>query len=144
MRDRARIALIFVGIVAFAQPVSAQTTCGEAQQQLQNYIAQVNEKANVEYFQAIPARCGTNFQCGNWWIGQLNAWYANEGARVNYWYTQLSVLCTTNPIRPRPIPRGNPAEGIDDDAVEDLEVDDEDKTVVLRIPDNPRGFRRRN
>lgn len=124
----------------------AQNTCGSATMQLQGYIAQVNQLAQNEYSSGIPSRCGYNQQCSYWWLGQLNQWYAMQSNQVNAWYMQIARTCSSSQSTQR-IDRGQVDNGgiteIDEDAVEELDVDDEDKTVVLRIPDSPAGFRPR-
>ncbi|WAC24918.1 hypothetical protein [Blastomonas sp. SL216] len=129
---------------AINAPASAQsTTCGSALYQLQAYAGQVNQVANAELYQGIPMRCGYNAYCGNSQLLQLNQWYANQSYLINGWYQQLVSMCASTDDRNRK--RRNPADsdienGIDEESIEELEVDDEDRTVVLRIPSTPRGF----
>jgi hypothetical protein len=111
-------------------------------------VNQVNVFANSEFYQGIPYRCGANPACMQWWLGQLNAWYAQQARLVNGWYGQLNRECTAlesrnsrKQVRVRRPTSDDPGE-LDDEPIEDLEVDDEDRTVRIRIPDTPRGFRR--
>jgi len=124
-------------------------TCGDAVSQLQNYVGQVNAFANNEYYRGIPFRCGGNPLCMQTWLGYLNQWYAQQSAVVNGWYSTLVRQCTAPTTPPRKksvrLQRSSETEvgGLDEDAVEDLKVDDEDKTVRIKIPDSPNGFRGR-
>lgn len=120
---------------------NAQTTCGDGVSQLQAYISQVNQIAYYEYSQGIGMRCMGNMQCGYYLLAQLNQWYNYQASLANTWYMQLARQCSSQ--SPTRLNRGSVDSGIDEEAVEEMEVDDEDKTVVLRIPDNPRGFRPR-
>jgi hypothetical protein len=124
---------------AFAQ----SSTCNGAIGQLQSYVTQVNSFANAEYYQNIPMRCGPDPSCAQWWLGQLNGWYMQQTALVNNWYAQISQQCTQQSA-PSPIPTTGPTDGgpgeIDESAIEDLEVDDEDRTVRIRIPATPKGY----
>jgi hypothetical protein len=142
----------FVLTLGLASTVYAQipsTTCGTAVSQLQSYVAQVNQFANAEYYRGIPLRCGGNPLCMQTWLGYLNQWYAQQSASVNGWYATLVRQCTAPTRAPRkksvPLQRSSETQvgGLDEDAVEDLEVDDEDKTVRIRIPETPNGFRSR-
>ena len=128
-------------LLSSAGAAQAQTTCGDGTAQLQAYIVQVNQIANYEYYQGVGQRCVANYQCSSYLLMQLQQWYAYQTNLVNGWYMQLARQCTTQ--RPAPIRTGDVEDPIDETAVEELEVDDEDKTVVLRIPDNPRGFQPR-
>jgi hypothetical protein len=93
-------------------------------------------------------RCGWDQWCRNYWYGQLNAWYGQQSVMVNGWYRQLVDECTAEDNRPskRRVDvkksRGNDPGGLDEDAVEDLEVDEVDKTVRIKIPTDARGYRR--
>lgn len=136
-----RRALFALTAGSLATAANAQSTCGDALFKLQNYVQQVNYAANYEYNQGIAMRCGGNWQCGNILLGQLQQWYMFQANSVNNWYMQLARQCSSE--RPSPIDRGDVDEGISEKDIEQLEVDDEDKTVALRIPDNPRGFRPR-
>lgn len=132
--------------LAFSTPTQAQVTCGLAQQQLQQYVAQVNYVANLEYHQGIPQRCYGNQYCMNTLLQQLNMWYQNQAAQVNQWYYQISVECSgERPSRDGLPGRGARAGGneIDESAIDDLEVDDQDADVAIVIPDSPNGFRPR-
>lgn len=121
-----------------AGSANAQATCGWAVAQLQNYVYKVNQVANYEFNQGIAIRCNWNQQCGYFLLGQLNQWYLYQAGLVNNWYNQLARQCSSE--RAPPLDRGSPQEGINENQIEELEVDDEDRTVALRIPDNPRGF----
>lgn len=142
---------IGVGVIVLAigfttMAANAQTsTCGSAVSQLQNYVAQVNAFASSEYNQGIPMRCGGNPNCMQWWLGQLNGWYMQQTNLVNGWYGQLTQQCTHQSgapgrIRNRRPSNDDPGE-IDESSIEDIRVDDEDKTVRIRIPSSPKGFR---
>jgi hypothetical protein len=140
------LAAIVISTTQIAPTAWAQSnTCGAAVSQLQQYVAQVNAFANGEYYQGIPMRCGGNPNCMGWWLQQLNAWYMQQSGMVNTWYAQLSRQCTRNRpsggVRVNRTTRDDPG-GLDEDAVEELEVDDEDKSVAIRIPSTPRGYRR--
>ncbi|WP_260582633.1 hypothetical protein [Sphingopyxis sp. PET50] len=133
-------ALLAISNAAAAQ----QATCGTALYQLQAYAAQVNQVAQFEYYQGIPYRCGYNAYCGNAQLYQLQQWYGFQASQVNGWYQQLVSQCASQaPVGQRRRKPGSDdlEQGIDEQSLEELEVDDEDKTVVLRIPDNPKGFR---
>lgn len=136
-----KIAFIVV-MLCVSHSVQAQPTmsCGIAQQQLQGYVGQVNYVANYEYTQGIPMRCGFNVQCQTWWFTQLNMWYSQQAQQVNNWYQQIAIQCTEDQ-NPKSITKiTSKSSSINDDAIEDLEIDDEDKTVRIKIPSNPKGF----
>ena len=139
-----RPVLLFATALALGVPTTAnaQSTCGDALAQLQSYAGQVNQITYYEYNQGIAMRCYGNPMCANYMLLQLQQWYAYQANSVNNWYMQLARQCA-EPSARQPLPRGDVEEGIDEDAIEELEVDDEDRTVVLRIPDNPRGFQPR-
>ncbi|MES2325489.1 MAG: hypothetical protein V4633_24835 [Pseudomonadota bacterium] len=140
--------IITAGIVFGAASVnaSAQSTCGAAVAQLQQYVASVNHFANKEYYQDIPGRCGGNPMCMQSWLQQLNGWYMSQSAMVNGWYGQILANCSSK-RQGRPIGGnggGNDAPPeLDEDDVADIDVDDEDKTVRIRIPDTAMGYRQR-
>jgi hypothetical protein len=77
---------------------------------------------------------------------QLNQWYAQQSQQVNMWYAQLNQQCARgrgpSQIPGRPPTQNDPGE-INEDAIQDLQIDDEDKTVRIRIPSNPQGYRQR-
>lgn len=130
---------------SFSLPAQGQSnTCGIAVSRLQNYIQQVNAFASAEYYQNIPARCGLNGNCAQWWLQNLNAWYQQQGALVNEWYGDITRQCTKRTtvkrVRSKRQTDDEPGE-IDEGAVEDLKVDDEDKTVRIRIPSTPKGYK---
>ena len=132
--------------LASESSAQSQMTCGNAQYQLQQYAAQVNQVANLEYYQGIGQRCYGNQYCMNTLLGQLNAWYQQQASLVNQWYYKISVDCSgQRPDRDSLPGRGAKAGSaeIDEDAIDELEVDREDDTVAIVIPDNPRGFKPR-
>jgi hypothetical protein len=122
----------------------AQQTCGEAVSQLQSYVASVNQFANGEYFQGIPMRCGGNPNCQQWWLQQLNGWYLNQSGMVNQWYMQIQANCSSQPTK-RKISKidNDGAPGLDEDDVASIDVDDEDRTVRIKIPTDAVGYRKR-
>lgn len=146
---RKRTAVLACSILSMAvTPAASQSqTCGTAVAQLQQYVAQVNSLASSEYYQGIPIRCGGNQQCMYMWLQQLNGWYMNQSNLVNGWYQQISSACTSGASRPSSsrVSRRqtrDAAPELDEDEVASLDVDDEDKTVRIRIPSNPSGYRR--
>jgi hypothetical protein len=146
---RAGAALVVLAVLVTAGPATAQNlTCGSAVSRLQEYVAGVNSFANTEYYQAIPARCGGNQQCMYWWLQQLNGWYMQQSNMVNGWYQQIQTGCSSDSStrsRPKRITKKqsrDAAPELDEDDVASLDVDDEDKTVRIRIPSNPSGYKR--
>ena len=141
----------YLTLVMFAvlssRAMGQSPTCGAALSQLQNYVTQVNAFANVEYFRNIPARCGPNAYCQQTWLNRLNVWYQQQTALVNGWYQQIGLQCSPGsgpqpPTRVRSAPPSGEEPGrIDESSITDLQVDDEDKTVRIQIPDNPHGYR---
>lgn len=137
-----------LGMTFAATSVEAQqpVSCGMAQQQLQGYVSQVNQVANWEYVQGIPMRCGYNGQCTQWWLYQLNMWYAQQSQLVNGWYQQIATQCAGQ-SNPGEIAQTDDdldgGEPINESAIEDMDIDDEDKSVRIRIPSNPKGFKPR-
>lgn len=139
---------MFVALCSVAILSKAEVTCGQAVAQLQQYVANVNQFANTEYYQGIPMRCGGNQMCMQMWLQQLNGWYVNQSSMVNNWYGQIVSNCASTESAPaskkiseRKAGRNAPPELSEDD-VASLDVDDEDKTVRIRIPSNPMGYRR--
>ncbi|HEX6996441.1 MAG TPA: hypothetical protein VF339_20085 [Gammaproteobacteria bacterium] len=135
---------VLVLSLLFATHASAQSTCGQAVWQLQQYAINVNGIASAEYYQGIPARCAGNPICMQAWLGQLNAWYVQQTALVNNWYAQLVLQCTQQGPGNRRLgrrPGGDRPGEIDITPIEDLEIDDEDRAVRIRIPSTPNGFR---
>jgi hypothetical protein len=137
--------VLVVGCVAtFSFPAHAQSTCGEAQSQLQNYVNQVNYTANLEWNQGIFSRCGGQPYCTNTLIYQLHAWYAQQGALVNQWYRQLALQCANRNPSGADLPskrrRYDPDAEINEESVAELEIEDEDKDVAIVIPETPDGF----
>lgn len=135
--------LIFAGLTALlSKPAPAQQmACGQAVSQLQSYAQQVNAAASQQY-EYIRMQCGWNQQCQMMYLGQLNQWYQQQSQMVNNWYMQISSQC--NRRQPPPLRnkqrRDEPPE-LDEDSIGQLDVDDEDKTVRIRIPSTPKGFR---
>jgi hypothetical protein len=132
-------------VALLSQNALGQTnTCGIAVAQLQNYIMRVNDMAVAEYYQNIPIRCGGNPYCMQGSLGELSHWYLQQAALVEEWYSQIIRECTqqstTRQIPSRRPPRDEPGK-LDEDTIKDLRVDDEDRTVRIRIPSTPRGFR---
>lgn len=134
------------GLTLFLLPTPAlaqQVTCGMAQYQLQQYVFQVNNFASIEANQNIPGRCGVNWACANWWYQQLNMWYAQQAYMVNNYYRQIAQECTNNPNQ-NYFPTHGPVDArnnqIPDDATDDLDIDDVDKTLAIRIPNSPPAF----
>jgi hypothetical protein len=119
-----------------------EVACGLAVSQLQEYIRQVNTIAQFEYYQGIPARCGYNAYCGQALTQQLTAWYGQQSSLVNQWYATIARQCSVqSDTRPRPRKRQTEVTSKLEDA-DDLEVDDEERTVRIRIPSKPSGFSR--
>jgi hypothetical protein len=133
-------------LLSFGSAANAQNmSCGNALFQLQQYVARVNQVASWEFYQGIPQRCGFNGFCAQGLMQQLNYWYAQETSRVNQWYYQIAQTCSQG-AAPVDLSLGGDQDEppqIDEDEIEDLEVDDEDRTVRIRIPSTPSGFRPR-
>lgn len=141
-----RHALAMTLVAVGPAPMMAQTemACGAAIQQLQAYVNQVNSIAQMEYNRGIPQRCGYNGYCAQAMLQQLGAWYSQQSMLVNQWYGTISRQCSS-PTQSSSVRRKrqtDPAEEIED--VDDLEVDNHDKTVRIRIPSNPSGYRTRS
>jgi hypothetical protein len=123
---------------ALVTPASAQmNTCGMALQQLQMYVAQVNQAAQFEYQQGIPMRCRGNPMCGQAMLQQLNFWYSQQTVMVQNYYMQIASQCSSN--SPTSMPRESDNRVSEHD-VKTLDVDDKDRTVRIRIPSTPQGF----
>jgi hypothetical protein len=136
---------ILLGIVLYCGltvSASAQmNTCGMALQQLQMYVGRVNQTAQYEYYQGIPMRCRGNPMCGQAMLQQLNFWYAQQSNMVNNYYMQISAQCSSGPPTPlerRPDDTGSPR--ISERDVKTVQIDDEDRTVRIKIPSTPQGF----
>jgi hypothetical protein len=152
MQTRLRLVIsvlaLALGLTANTLAQTPATTCGEAVGQLQGYVQRVNAFANNEYYYGIPGRCGGNPGCMQWWLVQLNSWYAQQSNLVNGWYSQIVTQCMAPTQRPtrKSVPLTKSSEevagGLDEDAVQDLQVDDEDKTVRIKIPKTPNGFKK--
>jgi len=133
---------LVVALLAIVPVAHAQQTCGDAVSRLQNYVASVNQFANAEYFQGIPMRCGGNPQCQQMWLQQLNGWYMSQSNMVNQWYMQIQMNCTsTGSTTKISKTKNNGAPELDEDEVASLEVDDEDRTVKIKIPKDAVGYR---
>jgi hypothetical protein len=143
---RMAAALCALGGCLLAPPAFAQmNTCGNALLQLQQYVAMVNQTAHFEFSRGIAMRCGGNPYCGRALLQQLNFWYAQQANLVNNYYMQISQQCSSrvpSPLPPRP-GGGGISRTIDEEDVTDLRVDDEDRTVRIRIPSTPQGFQPR-
>lgn len=157
-RNLLTLFVLFVGIhTALCQTID----CGTAVQQLQNYIAQVNNIYQQEYWQVIPnQRCpavnqfGQPFHpqlvqnCRNQWLMSLNQWYNQQAYFVNNTNSQIVQSCVT---REREI--SQPARRVGQTTKEAPEMDsdleeltagiDEEKTVRIKIPTTAAGFRNR-
>ncbi|MBX3332170.1 MAG: hypothetical protein KF722_17330 [Nitrospira sp.] len=113
-------------------------------QQLQAYAQQVNYVANLEYYQGIPMKCGMNTMCQYQLLSQLNQWYMQQASMVNNWYQQITMTCASGSAGDM----GNEEAGTDhpgkinESSIEDLTIDDEDKTVKIKIPKTPKGFKK--
>jgi hypothetical protein len=133
------------GLLACVTPAHAQdaTTCRYAVAQLEEYAIQVNVVAATEYA-SIASYCGWNQSCAQAFLYELSAWYQEQDALVNHWYQQILQQCARGRSRAR-IPSVDPSRDrpgrLDTRVVEELRVDDEDRTVRIKIPSNPRGFR---
>ena len=142
-RTAVRCAVFAVVISAGVRPTNAQNqmACGAAVQQLQTYVNEVNAIAQYEYNRGIAMRCGYNGYCAQSLMQQLAMWYSQQSSLVNQWYTTIANACSsTGPGRTAARrKRTDPSEEIED--VEDLDIDDEDKTVRIRIPSKPSGYR---
>jgi len=143
IRVRSWVMQVILLLVTTSSAAAQQMTCGDAAMRLQQYVVQVNNFANSEYYQGIPYRCQGNPNCAGWWLNQLNAWYMQQAAMVNQWYSQISATCSAqadppveDPVRVSRSSTQEPGEL----EVEDIEVDEEDKTVRIRIPANPQGY----
>jgi hypothetical protein len=144
-----RISTFIVATIIVAtfgsEAAGQQMTCGGVVQQLQQYVARVNAFANAEYSQGILIRCQGNPMCANCQLlQQLNGWYMQQSNMVNAWYYQIAQQCmSTSPVDPlngrRNQQPGAPPT-IDDRSIRDLRVDDQDRTVRIRIPSNPLGY----
>jgi hypothetical protein len=140
--------LVFV--VALASPNAAlgqMMQCGVATQQLQQYMYQVNAAANSEYYQGIPMKCAGNPFCFNMLLQQLNSWYIQQSSLINGWYGQIVSQCnaSASPTQGPGVvvnsPQAGQAPSMNGQNIEELTVDDADRTVRIRIPSNPKGFR---
>lgn len=142
------ILMTFMALM-FGANARAQSTCAEAVSQLQQYVAGVNQFANNEFYQGIPMKCGGNGACMQWWLQQLNAWHMGQMNMVNGWYQQIVGSCSAGSpdrtvarekVKTRKTTTASPPE-VDEEQIASIDVDDEDKTVRIRIPDTPMGYR---
>jgi len=147
--------MLTIGFLLLMTPISllaqGNVTCGVALSQLQSYVQGVNAFANAEYYQNIPARCAVatpfGFQvhpvCAQTWLQQLNAWYMQQSVLVNQWYTQINQQCTANPSTTRRIPASKSSEAprLDEKTLDQVKIDDEDKSVRIKIPSTPGGYK---
>lgn len=110
--------------------------------QLQQYVNQVNAVANFEYYQGIGQRCGFWQPCMQDLGMRLQYWYAHQSALVNQWYNQIVFSCAASSNAGGQIASDSfqPNNTEAKEAVEELDLDDEDKTVAIVIPDTPAGF----
>ena len=131
---------VFLGLAlscGLVAPAAAQNTCGMALQQLQMYVAQVNQIANFEYQQGIGMRCGGNPMCVQGMLQQLNFWYGQQRNMVNGYYMQIAQQCSSSGPVQMPQQSGDRMNERD---VKTLDIDDHDKTARIRIPSTPQGF----
>ena len=136
---------LLLSVLLIASPslslAQSEMACGAAVTQLQAYVQQVNSVAQLEYYRGIPGRCGYNQYCAQSLLQQLGIWYSQQSVLVNQWYSTIARQCSGPSEERRATARKrqeNPTEEIAD--VDDLKVDDEDKTVKIRIPSKPSGF----
>lgn len=141
---RSRIAGASLAVTfLLAGGAAAQVPCGTAVSQLQYYVSQVNQVAVFEYYQGIPARCFGNAYCAQAQLFQLDAWYRQQSLLVNDWYGRITAACTAGGVAQRLPTRRDESSNrrrMDETAIEDLEVDDEDRTVRIRIPETADGY----
>ena len=119
-------------------------SCANAVDQLQSYASQVNRVAMFESNEGIPVRCGWNAVCRELGMQQLSAWYAQQAYLVNGWYAQISQACAAGASRQRPpaeTPRSRDSRRISEENIQELRIDDEDRTVRIKIPSTPQGYR---
>ena len=139
------IVITIFSCVLVPPAVAQTTTCGNAVSRLQHYVAGVNSFANMEYYQNIPMRCGGNWGCQQMWLQQLNGWYMQQSNLVNGWYSQILTGCNAQGgsgnqgVGGRT--GGNKPPIIEESDVETIDIDEEDKTVRIRIPSTPSGYR---
>jgi len=128
--------LNFAPGVAVAQNI----LCGSAVYQLQSYVANVNQIANYEYNQGIIMRCGPNIACQQTLLYQLNSWYQQQYNLANSWYATINNECSSSSssstLGGNVGNQQNPPQ-IQTSRIENIDVDDEDQTVRIRIPSSP-------
>lgn len=141
MHSQRLVLTLLAAALISAAKASAQApiSCESAVSQLQAYAQQVNAIAQVEYYQGIPARCGMNAYCAQALLTQLTAWFGQQSTQINNWYTTIQRVCSERRTARRP-KQTDPTEAID---VDDLDVEQDDRQVRIRIPSNPSGYRRR-
>ena len=89
-------------------------------------------------------KCGMHTGCQYQLLSQLNHWYMQQSAMVNNWYHQIAATCASESVGDL----GNNDQDadhpghIDEDSIKDLTIDDKDKTVRIKIPRNPSGYKR--
>lgn len=142
---RSLAGLLTLGLVTVA-PVAVhaqEVLCASAVNQLNAYAGEVNRVANYEYYQGIPMRCGPNIMCQQTLLYQLNAWYQQNANNANNWYATIIRECSQN-TGPRTLGgnRGDDEQApeINTSRIEDIEIEDQDQTVRIRIPSSPNGF----
>jgi hypothetical protein len=145
-RGRSRVTIGLAGLLLAALPLSlaaqSEVACSAAVSQLQTYANQVNSIAQAEANQGIPLRCGPNPYCAQTLYQQLSAWYAQQSALINQWYTTIARQCSPPPVQQSAASRKKQTRPTEEIDVDDLEVDDDDKTVRIRIPSSPSGYSR--
>jgi hypothetical protein len=144
-QNKSRNWLVSMILLLLTSEAALSNTCGIAVSQLQNYVYQVNSAANTAYYNYIPMQCGYNPMCQQTLLNQLNNWYMQQTYQVNAWYSQILQQCNQQPPQIGKIPNTGQSDSrpgkIDEDTVKDIKVDDEDKTVRIRIPSTPEGFK---
>lgn len=135
------VVLVGSAMLSSNTAVAQTDTCSGALWQLQQYVSQVNYQAQMEYSQGIPMKCGGNPYCAQSLLQQLNYWYQQQSALVNRYYYSIAQQCSSEQDMSAPLDDANIDSPMDESDIADLQVDDEDRTVKIRIPDNPQGFR---
>lgn len=121
--------------VTLAPTASAQMPCDEAHHRVDTYYRQVKAFADGEAYQAIPMRCGPDWNCGNWWISRLNVWFHQQVNLVNMWHARIHAVCAMPVPQPAPSPPRNPLPTVEAPAPEPR------RTVMIEIPSTPQGYR---
>ena len=144
LRNTSLIAVVLISGSSYNVSAADTMQCGSAASQLQQYVNQVNYVANFEYYQGIPNSCMWAQPCMYQKLGMLNAWYMQQTHLVNGWYRQIVTACTdsgSQDLDSDDQTDTRPGK-IDEEQIKDLEIDDEDKSVRIKIPSNPKGFKR--